>query len=189
MGVDLGVSNVAVLSDGKVFGNDHEYKRRKERFEELHRSFSKHRCSPDNKKHLSKLQHAYKKMKNHRNNTLHGISKYIAEKYETIFMEDLSISGLRKRSRSRSMTQSYDDASLGRLTDMICYKSEDTGHTVRFVDPRNTSQICSGCGCFVKKDLSVRVHQCPRCGLTMDRDLNAARNIHSLGLAGNPFPA
>ena len=104
-------------------------------------------------------------------------------------MEDLSISELRKRSRSKSMTQSYDDASLGRLIDMIRYKSEDTGRIVRFVDPRNTSQMCSRCGAFVKKDLSVRVHMCPECGLRMDRDLNAARNILSRGLAGNPSPA
>jgi len=50
------------------------------------------------------------------------------------------------------------------------------------VNPVNTSQICSGCGCVVKKDLSVRTHCCPRCGLTLDRDVNAARNILRRGI-------
>jgi predicted RNA-binding Zn-ribbon protein involved in translation (DUF1610 family) len=52
------------------------------------------------------------------------------------------------------------------------------------VNPVNTSQICSGCGCVVKKDLSVRTHCCPRCGLTLDRDVNAARNILRRDRAG-----
>ncbi|WP_286877770.1 zinc ribbon domain-containing protein, partial [Methanosaeta sp. UBA458] len=50
------------------------------------------------------------------------------------------------------------------------------------VNPLNTSQMCSCCGQIVKKDLSVRVHSCPYCGLSMDRDLNAAKNILRLGL-------
>jgi putative transposase len=50
------------------------------------------------------------------------------------------------------------------------------------VDPFNTSQACSQCGTVVPKDLSVRVHVCPRCGLALDRDVNAARNILNLAL-------
>ena len=56
------------------------------------------------------------------------------------------------------------------------------------VDPRGTSQICSGCGRVVKKDLSVRVHNCPGCGLIIDRDVNAARNILNRGWACHPDP-
>ena len=51
-----------------------------------------------------------------------------------------------------------------------------------FVDPRGTSQVCSGCGAVVGKDLSVRIHRCPWCGLAIDRDVNAARNILKRGL-------
>jgi putative transposase len=53
---------------------------------------------------------------------------------------------------------------------------------IAFVSPRGTSQTCSGCGAYVGKDLSVRVHRCPGCGLTIDRDVNAARNILKRGL-------
>jgi transposase len=51
-----------------------------------------------------------------------------------------------------------------------------------FVDPRGTSQTCSACGAYVRKDLSVRTHRCPGCGLTIDRDVNAARNMLKRGL-------
>ena len=56
------------------------------------------------------------------------------------------------------------------------------------VDPRGTSQICSGCGRVVKKDLGVRVHNCPGCGLIIDRDINAVRNILNRGWTGHPDP-
>ncbi len=61
--------------------------------------------------------------------------------------------------------------------DISVPKAEEAGRTVTKVDPRYTSQICSGCGEIVKKDLSVRVHDCPYCNLVLDRDVNAAKNI------------
>ena len=61
-------------------------------------------------------------------------------------------------------------------------KAESAGREVVLVNPAYTSQICSSCGTIVKKDLSERVHSCPKCGLVMDRDLNAAKNILRLGL-------
>jgi putative transposase len=64
---------------------------------------------------------------------------------------------------------------------MLCYKEEESGGRVIVVNPRGTSQMCSGCGEAVVKSLSVRVHECPHCGLALDRDLNAARNILEIG--------
>src|SRR5919205_528708 len=63
-------------------------------------------------------------------------------------------------------------------------KAEEAGRTVVLVNPRNTSKMCSNpnCGKLVEKDLSVRVHACPHCGLVLDRDQNAAINILRLGL-------
>ena len=80
------------------------------------------------------------------------------------------------------MRKSYRDAGWGIFTRMTVYKVEETGHTVVFVDPAYTSQICSSCGTLVPKDLSVRVHECPHCGLIMSRDRNAAINILNRGL-------
>ena len=75
------------------------------------------------------------------------------------------------------MTKGYNDASLGILRRRICDKAESAGRTIILVDPKDTSQICSQCGSYVRKDLSVRTHVCTHCGYTADRDVNAARNI------------
>jgi putative transposase len=63
------------------------------------------------------------------------------------------------------------------------YKAVSAGRGVVLVDPKHTTQMCSGCGAIVSKDLSIRVHECPHCGLTMCRDVNAALNILARGLA------
>ena len=64
---------------------------------------------------------------------------------------------------------------------MLSYKAEEAGRVLVKVDPRGTSQRCSGCGARVPKKLSVRIHACPYCGIVLDRDENAARNIQTLG--------
>jgi len=64
----------------------------------------------------------------------------------------------------------------------LSYKAARANRTYLQVDPRNTSKGCSGCGALVPKDLSVRIHDCPHCGLVLDRDHNAAINIRAVGL-------
>jgi putative transposase len=78
--------------------------------------------------------------------------------------------------RSR-LAKDVFDASWGKFISMLRYKAERAGIELVEVDPRNTSQECSGCGAHVSKTLADRKHVCPGCGLSMDRDLNAARNI------------
>lgn len=73
--------------------------------------------------------------------------------------------------------KNINDAGWGMFSRMLAYKAESAGCEVVFVNPENTSQECSKCHQMVWKDLSVRVHQCPHCGLVLDRDLNAANNI------------
>ena len=92
-------------------------------------------------------------------------------------MEDLSVKQLRSRSLSRRMTDQYNDASIGRIRTRIADVAASARRRIVLVDPRGTSQICSGCGRVVKKDLGTRMHNCPGCGLAMDRDVNAAINI------------
>ena len=64
---------------------------------------------------------------------------------------------------------------------MLSYKAEEAGRVLVKVDPQGTSQRCSGCGELVPKKLSERIHRCSHCGLVLDRDENAARNIKALG--------
>jgi len=86
--------------------------------------------------------------------------------------------------RSRGMRKSIADVAWTQLIEYTSNKAEEAGRTVVLVNPRNTSKMCSNpdCGRLVEKDLIVRVHSCPHCGLVLDRDQNAAINILRLGL-------
>ena len=178
IGVDIGVSNIVALSDGTVFPNDRVYARKEKEFQRLHRRFSK-TCqnTSKNRKAKARLNHAYNRIVNHRKDNVEQISNHIVKNHDVIVMEDLSVGQLRSISRNRKMTKGYNDASLGILRRRICDKAESAGRTIILVDPKDTSQICSQCGSYVKKDLSVRTHVCTHCGYTADRDVNAARNI------------
>jgi transposase len=84
--------------------------------------------------------------------------------------------------KDRRLGKSIGDAGWGMLRNALTYMAKMSEGVTAFVNPRNTSQLCSRCGAYVKKDLSMRVHRCPKCGLTIDRDVNAARNILKRGL-------
>ena len=84
--------------------------------------------------------------------------------------------------RNRHLSKSIYDAGWGMLRNALTYMAKMSEGVMAFVDPRNTSQLCSGCGEMVSKPLSERTHRCHVCGLVLDRDVNAARNILHRGL-------
>ena len=189
IGIDVGISNIAAFSDGTVYENSREYVKGIERFRKIHRRYSKTLPNtPENTRWRSRLNHAYKNLVNRRKNTIDRIAHDAVYLHDGIAMEDLSVEQLRSRSLSRRMTNQYNDASIGRIRTRIAEVAASARRKIVLVDPRGTSQICSGCGRVVKKDLSVRVHNCPCCGLIIDRDINAARNILNRGWACHPDP-
>jgi putative transposase len=97
--------------------------------------------------------------------------------------EDLQI---RNMVKNHYLAKSISDAGWSQLINFTKSKAEYAGKIVELVNPRNTSQNCSGCGKSVPKDLSKRVHSCPFCGLVLDRDHNAAINIlnSTVGITG-----
>ncbi|TMH84825.1 MAG: IS200/IS605 family element transposase accessory protein TnpB [Betaproteobacteria bacterium] len=102
-----------------------------------------------------------------------------ADQADLIAVEDLKVSNM---IRHTTLARSIADASWSRFVSMLEYKAEKAGaHLVR-VDPRNTSQKCSGCGELVLKSLAVRTHSCPSCALAIDRDHNASLNILRAGI-------
>ena len=178
VGVDLGIHNIAALSDGTVFPNDHVFPKLKRTLEKHQRKLS--RISPGTKaygKIQTRINHIYEKIANHRKNSIENISSYIVKNHSHIVMEDLSVNELRSKSRNRYMTNGYNDASLGMLRRRIEDKASSAGREIILVNPNKTSQMCSVCEDIVEKDLSVREHICPQCGYKADRDVNAARNI------------
>ena len=88
--------------------------------------------------------------------------------------------------RNHRLASAIMDSARRQLLALTAYKAEEKGGRVILVSPSGTSQICSRCGEVVPKDLSVRVHECPNCGLVIDRDVNAARSILKRGLERAP---
>ncbi|MBO4551971.1 MAG: transposase [Candidatus Methanomethylophilaceae archaeon] len=178
VGVDIGIHNIAALSDGTVFPNDRIFPKLKRTLEKHQRKLS--RTSPGTKTYeriQTRINHLFEKISNHRKNSIENISSYIVKNHSHIVMEDLSVNELRSKSRNRFMTNGYNDASLGLLRRRIEDKASSAGREIILVNPNKTSQMCSVCEDIVDKDLSVRQHICPQCGYTVDRDVNAARNI------------
>lgn len=97
-------------------------------------------------------------------------------------MEKLNITNMVK---NRHLARSISDASWGMFLLILKSKAENAGVWYREVIPNGTSQKCYACGNIVKKSLAVRVHNCPRCGLSLDRDVNAALNILQLARTGH----
>jgi putative transposase len=97
----------------------------------------------------------------------------LVDRYSGIAVESLNIKGMLK---NRRLSRSIADAGWGQFLEILSCKAESAGAKLMKVDAKNTSQECSGCGNVVRKALSVRVHRCD-CGLVLDRDVNAAKNI------------
>lgn len=181
VGIDVGISNFAVQSNG-VFIENQRYLAACE--VKLAKAQSKkdklpHR-SPERKKEALRISHIYERLGNLRNNFAHQLSHQTVNNYGIICLEDINIKNLIKK--KPYMAKSVLDASWSRFRTYVMYKAESAGRKVVLVNPAYTSQMCSGCGTIVNKDLSERVHNCPKCDLSMDRDLNAAKNILRLGL-------
>jgi putative transposase len=104
---------------------------------------------------------------------LHQASARLIRDYDVIAIEALNVRGLSRAALSKEV----HDAGWGKFMRMLRYKAERAGARVISVDPRNTTQQCSACDCIVPKALGEDFHRCALCGLSVARDLNAARNI------------
>lgn len=183
IGVDVGISKFAVLSNGEVFENPRHLKRSEKRLATLQRRLSRKKKGSRNRhKQWLQVARCHRAIKRQRNDFLHKVSHQLASTHGTIVFEKLNIKGMM---RNRKLAKHIADASWNRLIELTTYKAASAGGVVQTVNPRGTSQACSKCGCVVKKDLSVRVHDCPHCGIVLDRDLNAALNIVTAGIAGS----
>lgn len=174
VGVDLGLSKLAVVSDGSVIANPRHIKKHERKIAVLGRCLSKKKRGSRNRfKAKVKLARAYEKLGNSRRDFLHKTSYRLVRQYSLISLENLNVKGMVEERFGKQI----NDAGWGTLAGMLCYKAESAGCKVVFVNPEGTTQQCSRCGSVVPKTLADRVHNCPNCGLILDRDLNAAKNI------------
>jgi len=182
VGIDLGLSKLAVVSDGSVISNPRHMRKHERKIAVLGKRLSRKKRGSHNRfKARVKLARAYEKLANTRLDFLHKTSRRLVNRYSVIALENLNIKDMAQVKYGKQI----NDAGWGMLASMLCYKAESAGCRIAFVNPEGTTQECSRCGAIVPKTLLDRVHNCPNCGLILDRDLNAANNILKRSTVGH----
>ena len=183
IGLDLGVKNLVITSDGLKYKN-HKYLSKNEKklaIEQRKLSHMEKGSSNRNKQRI-KVARIYKTINNQRNDYLHKLSKHIIDENQVICVEDLKVMNMTK---DNDYNKSLLDSSMSRLLTMLIYKASWYGRTIVKV-PNNypSSQLCSSCGYknSITKNLSVRTWICPNCQSKHDRDINASINILRKGI-------
>jgi putative transposase len=182
VGGDMGLLRLLTLSDGTLIDNPRWLRDALDELRRAQRRLARAKKGSQNRKDkrliVAKL---HEHIKNQRHDFWHKTTHTLVHSYGLIVLENLSLDFML---RNGNLSQSAHDAGLGLFRQLLDYKAAEAGSHVTTVNAAYTSQVCSGCGAIVEKGLSVRVHKCPDCGLEIDRDLNAARNI--LALAFSP---
>jgi putative transposase len=194
LGVDVGLKDVAVTSTGWKSGNPRHlaaklkrlkrYQRRVSRKEEARK---KHASATSNRQHRARarLARMHARVADARRDWLHKLSTHLVRNAQVIALENLFIKGMMA---NRKLARSLGDAGLSELRRQIEYKAQWVGRTVLYTDRwAPTSKTCSECGSIQKEmPLSLRAWECPVCGASHDRDVNAARNVLIYATGGQP---
>jgi putative transposase len=185
-GIDLGLWSFATFASGESLPRLRHLDRDLCWIKQAGKDVSrKKKGSNRRRKTVAKLSRLHEKVSERRKDYLHKTAGRLVHNYSFLAVEDLQVKemsangGKRKQGLNRSMA----DAALGKFLKLLTSKAEEAGCEIVRVNPRGTTQECSWCGQTVPKTLYDRVHSCPDCGLTLDRDHNAAINIFKRGLA------
>ncbi|CAG9470850.1 RNA-guided endonuclease InsQ/TnpB family protein [Campylobacter upsaliensis] len=182
VGLDMGLANLIIRSDGVVYKNHKFLQDKENKLIKLQRQLSKKQKGSNNRaKAKLKVAKAHQKITRARNDYLHKISNEITSMYDFIAVENLNIKGLIK---NKYLSKSIANANWSKFINLLSYKAEDKGKTLMQIDKFfPSSQICSHCGSNTgKKPLHIRSFTCPYCHTKHDRDLNASINIRNYAL-------
>ncbi len=180
VGIDVGVLTFSALSTGestpcpKFLRTDEKNLKRTQR-----KLSAATKGSPERKKRRTIVARVHERITNRRTNFTHQESRRVVNRFDVIAVEDLSVNNML---HNHCLAKSIQDAAWSQFAMFLSYKAAYAGRQFVAVNPAYTSQDCSGCGHRQKKSLAERVHACSCCGLTLDRDHNAALNILRLGL-------
>lgn len=183
VGVDLGVKNLATLSGGTVIPNPRALGARLKALRKAQQAMSrKVKGSARRERAKERVARLHARVADVRADAIHKATAMIVSKYSVVCVEDLNVAGMMK---NHHLARSLSDASLGEFRRQLEYKAARTGAALRVVDRwYPSSKTCSNCGVVkAKLSLSERTFNCDACGLSMDRDLNAAINIQVAGSA------
>ena len=175
IGVDVGITTLATLSDGNEIENPKTLDKYDSKLRKAHRDLSRKKTRSHNwYEQKIKLANIHRTIRNIRNDYLHKASRFLVDNYDQIVFEDLQIQNMVK---NHHLARSIHDASWGMLINFTTYKAEEAGGIVELVNPRRTSQECCICGNIQSMPLSQRTYRCSKCGNVIGRDHNAAINI------------
>lgn len=180
VGIDLGVSHLAITSDGEFFNNPKYLRKTEKQIKRLQRIVSRRKLGSNRRrKAVQLLAKKHEKIANQRKDTNHKVSRKLVDQYDVIIFEDLNVKGMVK---NKYLAKSIHEVAWNQLITFTTYKAENAGKEVKLVNPHNTTQVCSSCGAKVKKTLAEREHRC-NCGCVLHRDVNSAINILKRGLS------
>ena len=180
VGIDVGLLSFATLSTGErtpcpqfLRTDEHELKRTQRQLSAATLG------TPERQKRRKIVARVHARITNRRTNFAHQESRKIVNRFDVMAVEDLSVN---RMLHNHCLAKSIQDAAWSQFATFLSYKAAWAGRAFVAVNPSYTSQDCSSCGHRQKKTLAERVHACACCGLTLDRDHNAALNIVRLGL-------
>ena len=177
VGLDLGIKDFAVTSDGQVIENIHFKKNEESRLKRLQRQISKKVVGSKNRE-KARLRFAKlnEKIRNRKLNFLHDVTNHLIDENQVIVMEDLNVKGM---VRNHKLAESISEVNWGEFRRILTYKAAWHGRQLVFIDRfYPSSKRCNHCG-YIYKELTLKDRQwvCPECGSLIDRDYNAALNI------------
>jgi len=177
IGIDVGCRSFLTTSNGEEIENPRFLQRAQNLLIKRQRKLS-HKKKGSNRRNKMRIlvAKAHEKVFNQRRDFHFKVAKKLLEANDAVFIEDMN-----HFKSYRALNRSMRDVAWFNFFNILVFKAAEAGKQVIKVPAKNTSQICSGCGRMVPKDLSVHTHSCPFCGLVIDRDINAARNILRLG--------
>ena len=177
VGIDLGVKDFVITSDGEVFENKHFFKKEEKQIKKLQRQLSKKvKGSNNRKKAQLKIAKLFERMTNKKEAYIHYVANELLTYFDTVFMENLNVKGML---RNHHLAKAISEVGFYKFKEILVNKALVNDKQVVFVDRfYPSSKTCSVCG-YKKRDLrlSDREWVCPICGTKHDRDINAAMNI------------
>lgn len=177
VGIDLGVKDFVITSDGEIFDNKHFLKKSEKRIKHLQKELSKKVKGSNNRnKARIRLARAFERIVNQRTDYINKVVNELLGHYDIVFMEDLNVKGMLK---NHHLSKAIQEVGFSKFKETLVNRAMANGKEVRFVDRfYPSSKICSNCGYKnMELKLSDREWVCPVCGEHHDRDINAAINI------------